>query len=125
MAIYEGDTLILQANRLRRDTGASEDILTDPGAEVYFEEASERYPDDEAKMRAYTRVLVLRGIRASAALLGKYAQNQSQEDLTKVFDNLTTSIKEWMDEVEQVSDPIDVSETSPFFFGVAQGQRGR
>jgi hypothetical protein len=113
-----------QYARLRRDVGAAEDLLTDEIAETYFVESLERYPDDTTKMRAYTRVLALRGIRASAAMLGKYAQNQAQDDLTKVFDNLTVMLEDYTKEVAVVSDPIETN-VSPFFFGVASGRRGR
>lgn len=114
----------LQYRRLRRDVGASETVLTDELAEEYFVEAQELYPDDRAKMIAHTRVVALKGIRASAALLGKYAQNQSQEDLTKVFDNLSEMLRDAMDEVGRVADPVVPSTTPPYFFGVASGRRG-
>lgn len=114
-----------QANRLRRDVGASIDVLTDALALEYFEEAEEKYPSDISKMLAQSRVIALKGIRASSALLGKYAQNQSEEDLTKVFDNLTVMLEDALAEVDRVADPVDQSAVTPFFFGVAQGQRGR
>lgn len=113
-----------QYNRLRRDVGASEDVLTNELAEEYFEEALEKYPNDTAKMVAQARVIALKGIRASAALLGKYAQNQSEEDLTKVFDNLTELLHDAQAEVEYAADPVDQSNVTPFFFGVARGRRG-
>lgn len=112
-----------QYNRLRRDVGTSEEVLTDALALEYFEESEERFPDDTAKMVAYARVIALRGIRASAALLGKYAQNQSEEDLTKVYDNVSDMLDDAIAEVDKVSDPIE-SSVSPFYFGVAQGRRG-
>lgn len=111
--------------RLRRDVGANEDILPDDVAQLYFDEAGEFYPNDEAKMKAYARVIVLNGIRANAAMLGKYAQNQSQEDLTKVFDNLTVMLDEWKENVAVAADPIDNSVGGVFFFGVAEGNRGQ
>lgn len=112
-----------QYNRLRRDVGTSDDVLTDDLALEYFEESEEKYPDDTAKMVAYTRVIALKGIRASAALLGKYAQNQSEEDLTKVFDNISEMLNDAIAEVDSVSDPIE-DNVSPFYFGVASGRRG-
>jgi len=97
--------------------------MTDPMAEEYFVEATEIYPNNAAKMKAYTRVIAIKGIRASAAMLGKYAQNQSQEDLTKVFDNLSVMLKEEEEKVASVSDAV--TETgSAFFFGLAPGRRG-
>jgi hypothetical protein len=112
-----------QYKRLRRDVGASESVLTDVLAEEYFEEAQEIFPTDTAKMIAQARVIALKGIRASAALLGKYAQNQSQEDLTKVFDNLNKMLEDAIAEVEKVSDPIEAAVTFPFF-DLALGRRG-
>lgn len=115
---------IKQYSRLRRDVGASDAVLDDPMAEEYFVESLERYPVDVSKMIAYARVIALRGIRASAALLGKYAQNQSTEDLTKVFDNLSELLVYWDTQVGVVADPIS-SDQTPFFFGSAQGARGQ
>lgn len=127
MPVFDTDEVsIKQYSRLRRDVGASEDVIEDALAEEYFEESLEKYSEDNAKMIAYARVIAIRGIRASSAMLGKYAQNQSMEDLTKVFDNLTVMLHEAEAEVEKVSDPIEVVTTAAaFFFGVAQGQRGR
>lgn len=115
-----------QYNRLRRDVGASDSVLTDPLAEEYFEESQEKYSTDTAKMISYARVIALRGIRASAAMLGKYARNQSQEDLTKVFDNLGKLLEEWLKNTEEAADPEEETEAAPIlFFGVAPGYRGR
>lgn len=122
MAVEWTDTL---SNRLRRDVGATDDILTNEMAEELYEEALETYPNDSAKAIAFTRVLALRGIRASAAMLGKYAQNQSEEDLTKVFDNIGDMLKDFAGEVEKAADPVEITETTPFFFGRAPGYRGR
>jgi hypothetical protein len=125
MAVFDTDEESLkQYNRLRRDVGASEDVLTDPLAEEYFEEAQEVYPNDTAKMIAYARVIALKGIRASAAMLGKYAQNQSEEDLTKVFDNLSELLEDAIEEVSRVADAVVVGEVTPFFFTRVRGRRG-
>lgn len=112
-----------QYRRLRRDVGASEAVLPDALAEEYFEEADELYPANTSRMIAYARVVALRGIRASAALLGKYAQNQSQEDLTKVFDNLTKMLGDALVEVDKVPDSVEPTVTFPFFERVI-GRRG-
>lgn len=124
MAVFDTDEeSTKQYNRLRRDVGASDAVLTDTLAEEYFEEALEKYPDDTSKMIAYARVIALKGIRASAAMLGKYAQNQSSEDLTKVFDNLGKMLEEAQMEVDTVADVLETASYS--FFGVANGTRGR
>lgn len=110
--------------RLRADIGANDAALPDTEAELLFVEADETYPNDSAKRTAYTRVLAIRRIRASAAMLGKYTQNQSSEDLTKAFDNLGKMLEEWKAEVMAAHDPVE-SSGGPFFFGVVRGQRGR
>lgn len=130
VADWTEEELHKQANRLRRDIATSEEVLpdtadgSDDSAQNFFLESEETYPSDTSKMLAYARVIALKGIRASAALLGKYAQNQSEEDLTKVFDNITELLRDAQAEVERVADPI-ADDVSPFFFGVARGQRGR
>lgn len=113
-----------QYARLRRDVGANADLLTDSIAEAYFVESLEDYPNDTRKMIANARVIALTGIRANSAMLGKYAQNQSEEDLTKVFDNLTIMLNEAIEKVGRVQDDPEVT-SSPFFFGRAPGYRGR
>jgi hypothetical protein len=126
MAVFDTDTESLkQYNRLRRAVAASEDVLSNSVAEEYFEEAQELYPDDTAKMIAYSRVVALEGIRASSAMLGKYAQNQSEEDLTKVFDNLSDMLKEAREAVEKAADPVVLAEVTPFFFTKVRGRRGQ
>lgn len=126
MAVFEDpDEQLKQYKRLRRDVGADDTVLDDPLAEEYFVEAQEVYPANTRKMIAYARVVALKGIRASAALLGKYAMNQHEEDFTKVFDNLGVLLEDAKTEVEQVTDAVDEENFTPFFFEAAHGQRGR
>lgn len=125
MAVFDTDEeSTKQYSRLRRDVGASDAVMDDTLAEEYFAESLEKYPNDTSKMIAYARVIALKGIRASAALLGKYAQNQSSEDLTKVFDNLGELLKDAIKDVELAADPLEET-TSYAFFGAAVGGRGR
>lgn len=115
-----------QYNRLRRDVGASETVISDELAEEYFVESDEKYPENTAKMIANARVIALRAIRASSAMLGKYAQNQSEVDLTKVFDHLTTLLNDAIRDVGLESDPITDEDRGDFsFFGTATGRRGQ
>lgn len=126
MPVFEDETeQIRQYNRLRRDVGADVSVLSDPLAEEYFLEAQEYYPSNTAKMVAYARVIALKSIRASAALLGKYAMNQHEEDFSKVFDNISKMLEDAIAEVAQATDVVTEEDAAPFFFGVAQGQRGR
>lgn len=114
----------VQYARLRRDVGTSDAVIDDPMAAAYFAEAEEEYPNDVAKQKAYARVIAIQGIRASSALLTKYSKNQSSEDPTKVFDNLTELLRDWEAKLAKAQDPIDQDAISPFFFGLAEGRRG-
>lgn len=114
-----------QYNRLRRNVGADDSILTATLAEEYFLEAQELYPNSTAKMIAQAEVIALKGIRASAALLGKYAQNQHEEDLTKVFGNITEMLRDAQAAVVAAVDIVTDDTADAFFFEKAQGQRGR
>lgn len=111
--------------RLRRRVGTTAAVLPDPVVEEYFEEAREKYPTDWSKTVVYARVIALEEIRANAALLGKYTQNRSTEDLTTVFKNLQTMLQEAKDELAVVADPIDPATVGNTFFTKARGQRGR
>ena len=111
-------------NRLRRDTGTDDTIFDDPAIDEFFVEAEESYPDDQTKMKTYARVLVIRGLLASSALLGKYAQNQAEEDFTKVYDHLKDWLDYWSEQVGIVADPVDQEAVVAFFFGTASGNRG-
>lgn len=125
MAVFTTEEESLkQYKRLRRDVGADESVFGDELAEEYFEESLEFYPSSTAKMIAYARVIALRGIRASSALLGKYARNQAEDDLTKVFDNLSVMLKDAESDVEDAVDIVDAATLQPFFFGTAPGRRG-
>lgn len=116
--------------RLWADTGTNAAVLLDvptednDGIPDIFAEAAERYANDSAKQSAYARVIVFRRLLAPSAMQGRYVQNQSEEDLEKIFDNLEKLRDYWQEQVEVVSDPPAAS-ASPFFFGVVQGQRGR
>lgn len=122
----------IRNRRLWRDTGTDSETLpvtapseSDIGIDDVFAEAGERYPDDAAKQTAYARVIVYRGLLAPSAFQGRYVQNQSEEDLEKVFDNLEKQLVRWQREVAAVSDPVDENYVGGAFFAVAKGQRGR
>jgi mevalonate kinase len=114
-----------QYKRMRRYVGASVTVIDDDLAEEYFEEAQERYPNDTAKMVWHARVIAAEHIRGNAAMLGKYAQNQSTEDLTTVFKNLTTLLEEAKVERDKAQDAVDQAERVPFFMGKLTGRRGQ
>lgn len=122
----------IRNRRLWRDTGTNSETLPetapsedDIGLDDVFDEAAERYPDDSAKQNAYARVIVYRGLLAPSAFQGRYVQNQSEEDLEKVFDNLRHQLTYWEGEVAKVSDPVDDTFIGGAFFTVAAGRRGR
>jgi hypothetical protein len=120
--------------RLWADTGTNSEVLhataldeNDLGIDDVFAEAADEFPDDEAKQSVYARVIVLRRLLAPSALQGRYVQNQSEEDLTKVFGNLERLLARWEKRVEVVSDPVEEDDTfiGGNFFGTARGRRGR
>ncbi len=118
-----GDELAYQ--RLRASLGVDETVFPDETAEEYFEWANDTYPDNAAKREAYTRVLVIEGLLPGGMLLGKYTQNQSQEDFTKIKDNLAWWLDYWRQKVATVTDPVATPGGGLAFFTTAQGQRGR
>ena len=117
--------------RLWADTGTNAEILPteatedNDGIPDVFAEAAERYPDDSAKQSTYARVIVFRRLLAPSAMQGRYVQNQSEEDLEKIFDNLKQLRDDWMADVAKVSDPVDDTFIGGAFFTVAAGRRGR
>lgn len=88
-----------QRARLRRDVGADEAALSDETIDDLFDEAAERYTDT-ATAAAYTRVLAVQGLMASAAKLTDYTQNESSEKLSGVFKNLQALLKVWEDKTD-------------------------
>lgn len=111
--------------QLRRDLGVDEAAFSNDDAEVYFVDAQERYPDDHAKLVAYTRVLVIQGLIPGVLVIGKYQQNQSVEDFTKVKDNLEWWLNYWLGKVAEAADIPETPGANTLFFTTAQGQRGR
>ena len=114
-----------QYKRMRRFVGATSDVIDDDLAEEFFEEAEENYPNDTAKMVWQARVIAVEAIRGNAAMLGKYMQNQSTEDFTKVFDNLNILMDEAKTERDKAQDAVDNTVVTPFFFGAVTGRRGQ
>lgn len=124
---------VIRNRRLWGDTGTNNEVLPvtpatedDIGIDDVFTEAAERYPDDSAKQTAYARVIVIRRLLAPSAMQGRYVQNQSEEDLEKIFDNLEILLRKWEKEVTAVSDAVDDDTfVGGVFFGLAPGRRGR
>lgn len=83
-----------QRTRLRADIGATVTSLPDDDADDIFTEAGEEYTD-ASSIKAYTRVLAIQRLFASAAKLADYTQNQSQEKQSQVFDHLKTLLAFW------------------------------
>jgi hypothetical protein len=125
-AVFDSDEeAVKQYNRLRRDVGASEAVLSNDTVEEYFVEASELFPNSSAKMKAQARVIALKEIRGNAIYLTKYAQGQSEEDLSVVFDRLDKLLDEAKSDVESAVDVVTAETANPFFFGTARGRRGQ
>ncbi len=74
---------------LRLDLGLDDDetVLDDAAVDRLFVRAAVAYTDD-ASVEAYARVLACRQLRAQAANLTDYTQNESSEKLSQVFAQL-------------------------------------
>jgi hypothetical protein len=89
----------LEITRLRRDIGANEYSLGTNDANDLFTEAAESYTAGTAAYYAYVRIIAIRGIRASAAKMTTYSQNQSSENASDVFKHLGELLKDWQKEL--------------------------
>lgn len=89
----------LERERLRADIGANATSLPDEDADAIFVEAGEVYSDGTSAT-AYTRVLAIRRLLASAARLTDYTQNASQEKQSQVFSHLKQLLVFWQDELD-------------------------
>jgi hypothetical protein len=84
-----------QAQRLRRKVGYDPaDEISLPQAEVdsLFEEAAERYDDADSQL-SRAAVLYLEEILASSAKMATYRQNQTQENVSDLFDHILQLIQ--------------------------------
>lgn len=124
----------LRNKRLWADTGTKSTVLmeetpdgdsNDLGIDDIYVQAAEKYPDDTTKQDNYARVIVFSRLLAPSALQGRYVQNQSEEDLTKVFDHLESMLTRWEKRVAATSAPAADTFIGGNFFGVACGRRGR
>lgn len=111
-----------QRNRLRNDIGADEATLSDTEADAIFTEAGESYTDVPAQT-AYTRVIAIRRLLASAAKLTTYQQNQSSEKLSDVFTHLKQLLAFWQGQVDTAV--IASSTTSTARFGGVRSKPSR
>src|SRR5438046_3076803 len=78
----------LQRERLRADLGADDDALTDAEIDDAFTRATDQRGDNPFAVEAAARVLVLQQLIAGAAKRADYAQNQSSERRSQIFDHL-------------------------------------
>lgn len=88
-----------QRTRLRSDIGATVTSLPDDDADDIFTEAGEKYTDADS-ITAYTRVLAIRRLFASATKLADYTQNESSEKQSQVFDHLQKLLAFWLGELD-------------------------
>lgn len=93
----------LEIARLRRDTNTTETSLPTNTAQALFVEAGEVYTG-AATIGAYTRVLVLTGLIASAASLTDYSQDTTTEKQSQVFDHLYKLLALWEDKLAAAID---------------------
>ena len=89
----------LQRTRFWSDTGTTIAVFTEAEVDAIFTEAAEVYTDTDS-MTAYTRVLGLRRLFASAAKLADYKQNQSEEKQSQIFKHLKELLKFWQGELD-------------------------
>lgn len=83
-----------QRERLRADIGATVDSLSDVDANKIYTEAGEMYAD-AASVKAAARVIAIRRIRANAAKMVTYKQNQTTMNASDVFKHLTALLESW------------------------------
>ncbi len=92
----------LQRERLRADLGADDDALTDAEIDDAYARASDQYGDNTAAVEASARVLIIQQLIAGAAKRADYAQNQSSERRSQVFDHLLTLRAIYEDDLQTV-----------------------
>jgi hypothetical protein len=83
-----------QRDRLRRDVDASETVLPDGLADDLFDEAGESYTD-AASITAYTRIIFLQSLLASAAKMNDYRQNETEEKAGQIFAKVEKLLELW------------------------------
>lgn len=93
-----------QIRRLRADIGATTAALSDADATDIFEEAATDYGTDAAVIKAATRVIAIRRIRASAARMVTYKQNQTTMNASDVFKHLTQLLETWENDLTRAQE---------------------
>ena len=78
----------IDRERLRGDLGADDDALTDAEIDDAFARATDKYSGNDDAIDAWTRVLTIQQLLASAAKRADATQNQSSERHSQVFDHL-------------------------------------
>ena len=78
----------IQRERLRGDLDADDDALTDAEIDDAFARAVEQQGDNSFAVEAAARVIVIQQLIAGASKRADYAQNESSERRSQVFDHL-------------------------------------
>jgi hypothetical protein len=78
----------IQRERLRADLDADESALTDAEIDDAFARATEQYRDNSFAVEASARVIAIGQLLAGASKRADYAQNESSERRSQVFDHL-------------------------------------
>ena len=84
---------------LRRDVGATIEMLPDPAAEAIFVQAAKVFSDPASQL-AHTRCIALRQLAAAAATMTNYTQNNTKEEQGRIFDNYMRLLTLWQDELD-------------------------
>ena len=80
--------------RLQRDTGTNDTSLPPANVQDALDEAAETY-SNATVAAAYARVIVLRGLLASAAPLVDYRQNESSRSASDISAHYKSLLADW------------------------------
>lgn len=89
---------------VRWDVGESESNLSNAAIDDLYDRAEAKYGVDTAATEAWTRVLVVRNLRAQAAKRVDYRQNQSSENLSDLYKNLKDMEATFLDDLQTALD---------------------
>ena len=90
-----------QRDALRFDLDLTEALLDNTTADTLIARAEARYGAGNSISEAYSRIIVIRRLKAAAAKRVDYRQNQSEEKLGQLAKNLDELLKVWLDVLDE------------------------
>lgn len=90
-----------QRDALRFDLDLTEALLDNTTADTLIARAEARYGAGNSISEAYSRIIVIRRLKAAAAKRVDYRQNQSEEKLGQLVKNLDELLKVWLDVLDE------------------------